>query len=119
MPSEYRFAIVDVFTDQPFNGNPLTVVPDAGNLGAETMQAIAQEFGFSETTFVVAPRPPRAARRLRCFSPVAEVFGAGHTALGCLVAARGRCHITVPSDGMVTQERRARKRRGAHSDLRR
>src|SRR5687767_2207030 len=104
MAGEYSFAVVDVFTDQPLSGNPLAVFPDADDLAVETMQAIAREFGLSETTFVVAPRHPDATRRLRCFSPAAEVFGAGHNALGAwwLLATAG--HIIVPADGIVVQE---------------
>src|SRR5262245_63305258 len=46
------------------------------------MQAIAREFNYSETTFILPPRQAKADFRLRCFSPSAEVFGAGHNALG-------------------------------------
>lgn len=81
MPS-YAFLLLDVFTDRPLAGNPLPVVPHADGLSDDVMQAIAREFNASETTFVLPPRDRRATRRLRCFSPVAEVFGAGHNALG-------------------------------------
>jgi PhzF family phenazine biosynthesis protein len=77
-----RFVLTDVFTGQPFTGNPLAVFPDAEGLDAEQMQAIAREFGHSETTFVLPPHHPVATFRLRCFTPAAEVFGAGHNALG-------------------------------------
>ncbi len=104
MGDEYSFAVVDVFTDQALSGNPLAVFPGADDLAPQTMQAIAREFGFSETTFVMAPRHRHAMRRLRCFSPVAEVFGAGHNALGAwwLLAASGQ--VVVPTDGVVAQE---------------
>jgi trans-2,3-dihydro-3-hydroxyanthranilate isomerase len=36
-----NFVTVDVFTSQPFGGNPLAVVPDARGLTAGQMQAIA------------------------------------------------------------------------------
>ena len=49
-----RFLILDVFTARPFGGNPLAVLPDAAGLSPATMQAVAAEFGFSETTFVTA-----------------------------------------------------------------
>lgn len=73
---------VDVFTRAPLAGNPLAVVFDADELEAERMQAIARELNLSETTFVLRPRSAEARRRLRSFSPSAEVFGAGHNALG-------------------------------------
>ncbi len=93
MGNEYGFAVVDVFTDRALSGNLLAVFPAADGLDPQTMQAIAREVGFSETTFVMAPRQ-RAVRRLRCFSPAAEVFGAGHNVLGAwwLLAASGGIH---------------------------
>jgi PhzF family phenazine biosynthesis protein len=104
MGDEHSFAVVDVFTDRALSGNPVAVFPRADDLPPHTMQAIAREFGFSETTFVMAPRHPAAVRRLRCFSPAAEVFGAGHNALGAwwLLAVSGQS--VVPTDGVVAQE---------------
>src|SRR5262245_16871396 len=100
----YSFVIVDVFTDRPLSGNPLAVFPDADGLSDVWMQAIAREFRFSETTFVVTPNRRQATRRLRCFSPTAEVFGAGHNALGAwwVLLATGR--VAIPADGTLWQE---------------
>ncbi len=53
---EYRFVQVDVFTDQPFGGNPLAVFPEAEGLAPEEMQQLAREMNLSETTFVLPPR---------------------------------------------------------------
>jgi PhzF family phenazine biosynthesis protein len=97
----YRFLIVDVFTDGPLAGNPLPVVLDADGLDAEEMQAIAREFNASETTFVLPPRTPHVTRRLRCFSPSAEVFGAGHNALGAWWAIVGHGDLVL-KDGETT-----------------
>lgn len=97
----YRFLIVDVFTDVPLAGNPLPVVLNADGLDAEEMQAIAREFNASETTFVLRPRSPHGTRRLRCFSPSAEVFGAGHNALGAWWAIVARGDLTL-ADGERT-----------------
>lgn len=49
-----RFAILDVFTDKAFAGNPLAVVIDGEGLDDARMRAIAREFNFSETVFVGA-----------------------------------------------------------------
>src|SRR5713226_6190913 len=91
----HRFLFVDVFTDVPLAGNPLPVVPDAEGLDADQMQAIAREFNASETTFVLPPRDQFATRRLRCFSPSSEVFGAGHNALGAwwVIVERGNLSV--------------------------
>ena len=50
-----HFDIVDVFTDRPYAGNPLAVVHRARTLTARQMQAIAAEFGLSETAFTLPP----------------------------------------------------------------
>jgi len=78
----YPFKLVDVFTDEPLRGNQLAVVFDADNLSDVQMQAIAREFNYSETTFVLSPRNSKAAWRLRSFTLAEEVFGAGHQTLG-------------------------------------
>ncbi len=78
-----RFYFVDVFAQEPLNGNPLSLVVDAQDLSKETMQRIAREFNQSETTFLLPPTKPQADWRLRSFTPMgAEVFGVGHNALG-------------------------------------
>src|SRR5216683_6809175 len=51
-----RYITVDVFTDRAFGGNPLAVVLDAQGLTTAQMQAIATEFNYSETTFVLPPQ---------------------------------------------------------------
>jgi trans-2,3-dihydro-3-hydroxyanthranilate isomerase len=81
--SQFVFAIVDVFAETSFGGNPLAVVLDADGLPDEVLRRIAGEFNLSETTFVLTPRQPEATRRLRSFTASgAEVTGAGHNALG-------------------------------------
>jgi trans-2,3-dihydro-3-hydroxyanthranilate isomerase len=72
----HRFVIADVFTDQPFSGNQLAVFPDAQGLSDRAMQAIAREFNFPETTFVLPPW------RVRIFTPKAELPFAGHPTVG-------------------------------------
>jgi PhzF family phenazine biosynthesis protein len=93
-----NFVLVDVFTRWPFAGNQLAVIPDAQGLGDDQMQAIAREFNYSETTFILPARQAKAAWRLRSFSPTAEVFGAGHNALGAwwVLAERGRLDLSAP-----------------------
>src|SRR5262245_14207897 len=79
----HRFHIVDVFAEAPLAGNPLAVVRDAGDLATGAMQAIACEFGFSETTFVCSdPRAAEGGVRVRIFTPAREIPFAGHPTLG-------------------------------------
>ncbi|MGY4951619.1 PhzF family phenazine biosynthesis protein [Streptomyces nigrescens] len=49
------FALVDVFTDQPLEGNPLALVPDADPLPEGLLPRIAREFHQAETTFLLRP----------------------------------------------------------------
>jgi trans-2,3-dihydro-3-hydroxyanthranilate isomerase len=99
--ASHPFVLVDVFTNRPLSGNQLAVLLDAQGLDDRQMQAIALEFGYSETTFVLPPRHDRATWRLRSFTPSIEVFGAGHNALGAwwALAAHGR----VPLSGSRTE----------------
>ena len=77
-----RYATVDVFTETPFGGNPLAVVLDAAGLTAEQMQALAREFNYSETTFVLPPADPAHTARVRIFTPGSELPFAGHPNVG-------------------------------------
>ncbi len=79
---ERRFVTVDVFTDQMFGGNPLAVVLDAAALSTAQMQAVAREFNYSETTFVLPPADPAHHARVRIFTPVQELPFAGHPNVG-------------------------------------
>jgi trans-2,3-dihydro-3-hydroxyanthranilate isomerase len=78
----HRFVIADVFTDRAFGGNQLAVLPDARGISDAAMQALAREFNFSETTFVLPPREPGHACRLRIFTPATELSFAGHPTVG-------------------------------------
>jgi len=77
------FAFIDVFAETPLNGNPLAVVRGGDDLSDDILRAVAREFNQAETTFVLAPVAAGADRKLRSFTASgAEVFGAGHNALG-------------------------------------
>ena len=74
--------IVDVFTDRALAGNQLAVVLDGKDLPARTMQRIAREMNFSETTFVLPPDNPDHAAHVRIFTPATELPFAGHPTVG-------------------------------------
>jgi trans-2,3-dihydro-3-hydroxyanthranilate isomerase len=76
----HRFHQLDVFTTTPLAGNPLAVFPDARGMDAATMQALAREMNLSETTFVLPSET--ATRRVRFFTPAAEIPLAGHPTIG-------------------------------------
>ena len=77
----YRYFTCDVFTRDRFCGNQLAVIPDARGLNGRQMQKIANEFNFSETTFVFPPESG-GDRKVRIFTPAAEVPFAGHPNIG-------------------------------------
>jgi PhzF family phenazine biosynthesis protein len=81
---ELMAGLVDVFADHPLGGNPLAVVEDAHDLTDQQMRKLAGEFNQAETTFIL--KSTRADRKLRSFTASgAEVFGAGHNALGAWI----------------------------------
>ena len=86
MPRSYRYLHYDVFTDRLFGGNQLAVLPDARGLSTETMQAIAQEMNFSETTFVLPAERSDTDFRMRIFTPAEELPIAGHPTVGSTFA---------------------------------
>jgi trans-2,3-dihydro-3-hydroxyanthranilate isomerase len=89
--AELPFETVDVFTDRLFGGNPLAVVLDGRGLTTERMQAIAREFNYSETTFILPPDDPSHTARVRIFTPAVELPFAGHPNVGTafVLARRG------------------------------
>ena len=88
----FSFVQVDVFSSEPFLGNPLAVFPDGRGISDEQMQAIAREMNLSETTFVL-PGDPSVERqrgvRVRIFTVQEELPFAGHPTLGTAFVVRG------------------------------
>lgn len=82
---DYAYHIVNVFADPAardnrLTGNPLCVFEDGRGLTDAAMQALAQQFNLSETTFVLPS--DRATARIRIFTPASEMPFAGHPTLG-------------------------------------
>jgi trans-2,3-dihydro-3-hydroxyanthranilate isomerase len=77
-----RYITVDVFTGRAFGGNPLAVVLEAEGLSTEQMQAIATEFNYSETTFVLSPADKANDANVRIFTVRSELPFAGHPNVG-------------------------------------
>ena len=80
------YLVYDVFTNTPFGGNPLAIIPDATSLEESQLQAVAREFNFSETTFVFPPENQSSTARVRIFTPTMEIPFAGHPTIGTAVA---------------------------------
>ena len=100
----YTFYQLDVFTDVPLGGNPLAVFPDGTGLDTPTMQALAREMNLSETTFVFPSA--NATKKVRIFTPGAEVPLAGHPTIGTwwLLGELGEIELSDKGTTRITQE---------------
>ena len=78
----YRYRLVDVFTTEPFEGNPLAVFTDAQGLDDRAMQLIARELNLSETTFCFPTTRLDCVAQVRIFTPLHELKFAGHPTIG-------------------------------------
>jgi trans-2,3-dihydro-3-hydroxyanthranilate isomerase len=95
---KFDFVTVDVFTTTKFGGNPLAVLPDARGLATEQMQAIAAEFNYAETTFVLPAQDAAHTAQVRIFTPRAEMPFAGHPNVGTafVLASEARGALKEP-----------------------
>lgn len=73
---------VDVFTDEPFKGNPAAVCILDEKIEEEKMKAIAAEMNLSETAFVLPINTEANIYSLRWFTPEVEVPLCGHGTIG-------------------------------------
>jgi PhzF family phenazine biosynthesis protein len=103
VPQQRPFAQVDVFTAQPYLGNPLAVVLDGAGISDEAMQAFARWTNLSETTFLLPPTAEAAAQgadyQVRIFTPGLELPFAGHPTLGS-------CHAWLEAGGQPKNAKR-------------
>ncbi|MCW2736033.1 PhzF family phenazine biosynthesis protein [Nocardioides sp.] len=76
------FRQVDVFSAEPWLGNPLAVVHDADEVSEEQMARFARWTNLSETTFLCAPTDPAADYRVRIWTTSGELPFAGHPTIG-------------------------------------
>ena len=102
----YNYHTTDVFTDTPFAGNQLAVVPDARGLSDAQMAAIAREFNYSETIFFLPPKNPAHTKSVRIFTPGSELPFAGHPTVGgaLVMAMVGAIELTGDETRTVLEE---------------
>lgn len=93
----HRFQFVDVFSEQPYSGNPLPVFLDADGMSTEEMQKITRWMNLSETAFLLPPTDTRADYRVRIFTLAHELPFAGHPTLGS-------CHAWLAAGGKPRRE---------------
>jgi trans-2,3-dihydro-3-hydroxyanthranilate isomerase len=77
-----KFFIVDVFGLDKYSGNQLSVVILDKPISQSEMQKIANEFHFSETTFILIENSTGNEFQVKIFTPQNEVPFAGHPTLG-------------------------------------
>jgi trans-2,3-dihydro-3-hydroxyanthranilate isomerase len=77
-----KFYIVDVFGLKKYSGNQLAVIVLENEISTDKMQQIANEFHFSETTFINLKKSKKNEFDVRIFTPYNEIPFAGHPTLG-------------------------------------
>ena len=80
--SDAVYYLVDVFAEEKLAGNQLAVIQNAGSFHITLMQKIANEFHFSESTFLLSVQKQNGGYDVRIFTPFIEVPFAGHPTLG-------------------------------------
>lgn len=105
MPT-FQFVTCDVFTNKRFGGNQLAVFPDASGIDPALYQAIAREFNFSETTFVLPPKDKKNTRHVKIWTPGGELQFAGHPTVGTafVLAIIGDIKLTGTETKIVLEE---------------
>jgi len=88
MAGSFRYVVCDVFTDTPLTGNQLAVFTDAREIPEETLQSLARELNYSESTFVYPPEDDGHVK-MRIFTPSREMPFAGHPTLGTAFVLAG------------------------------
>ena len=103
----FPYYTADVFTARKFGGNQLAVFPDARAIPESAMQDIAREFNLSETTFVLPAADKKHFRKVRIFTPGAELAFAGHPTIGTafVLATIGDVDLTAGDARIVLEEK--------------
>lgn len=103
---QYKYYITDVFTNKAFNGAQIAVFPNADGLDQTQMQLMARELNLSETAFVYPTTNGTGKRRIRIFSPNAEIDFAGHPiiAVGHVLASIGEIKLEEKFTHLVIEE---------------
>ncbi|MEQ1635073.1 MAG: PhzF family phenazine biosynthesis protein [Methylococcales bacterium] len=102
----YQYFIVDVFTKQIFSGAQIAVFPEAEGLNQQQMQMVARELNLTETVFVFQKKGEAGKRRMRIFSPKAEIMFAGHPIIAAayVLASCGNIVLTEKYTPMIFEQ---------------
>lgn len=104
--TQLKFVTLDVFTTQPFGGNPLAVVflPEDPNqqLTQRQKHILTLEFNLSETIFVHPVTDP-AKRTIDIFTIECEIPFAGHPTIGAANWFLCQTASTTPVTSLITK----------------
>ncbi len=86
-----KFYTADAFTSRPFHGAQIAVFPEAGGLDDARMQSLAREMNLPGSVFVLPAADASYFRRLRIFTPQAEIDFGSHAIIAAahVLAATG------------------------------
>jgi trans-2,3-dihydro-3-hydroxyanthranilate isomerase len=106
-PLQVPYVVVDVFTRAQFGGNQLAVITDGRGLSDTQMQRVANEFNFSETTFVLPASDTSNTACVRIFNRTHEMPFAGHPNVGTafVLGRQGEVLGRPVSGGMRFEEK--------------
>ncbi|HXM34294.1 MAG TPA: PhzF family phenazine biosynthesis protein [Pyrinomonadaceae bacterium] len=101
----WRYRVVDVFTREPLQGNPLAVFLDASGIDGATMQKIAREMNLSETVFVLPATRADCLVSVRIFTPARELPFAGHPTIGTSFVLRDEGIVPKMTEQFLLEEK--------------
>jgi trans-2,3-dihydro-3-hydroxyanthranilate isomerase len=101
---EFRYRVVDVFTEHALEGNALAVFTDASAMDSATMQRVARELNLAETVFVLPATGEACAARLRIFTPTKEMVFAGHPTIGAAFVLLDEGLAEAKTGGFILEE---------------
>jgi len=104
MTNTIKFQLIDVFTSEPFGGNPLAIFDSADSLSATQMLKIAKELNLSESVFLNKASQPVADVKMRIFTPGMELPTAGHPTIGTAFYLLKEKGITPITEGELLLE---------------
>jgi trans-2,3-dihydro-3-hydroxyanthranilate isomerase len=107
MPSiPYMQTSVFIEDRYKFGGNQLATFWDASqnkSISSETMQSIALEMNFSESTFLEKPTMKGCISKIRIFTPGSELRFAGHPTLGSAFVMRKKGLVNNSKDSAMVE----------------
>ncbi len=94
----YTYYIIDVFTNQAFNGAQVAVFPNAEGLNKLQMSLIARELNLTETVFLSKNVSKENHFKMKMFSPVGEIDTAGHPIIAAAYTLGSCNRLSITDD---------------------